>query len=144
MANFVYNIAKGAVAEKIRDGANIQLLVLRTAGIESDATLIDKDTVADVLSGTTDEATNTGYSRKSISNASITLTVDDTNDRVDVDVADQVWSAVQAGDGWNDIVMCEDVGGADASRVPLTQHDFVVTPDGTDITALIANLFRAS
>lgn len=146
MADFVYNIAKGAVAEKIRDGANIVLLVLRTTNVESDATLRDKDTVSDVLSGATDEATNTNYARKSISNGSVTLTVDDTNDRVDVDIADQTWTAVASGDNWSDIVIAEDVGGADSSRVPLTQHDFAVTPDGSDITAQIATggFFRAS
>ena len=144
MANFVFNVAKGAVAEKIRKGANIQLLVLATDGIESDSVLIDKDTVADLLAGSTNEVTNAGYSRKSIPNSSITLLVDDANDRVDVDVADQTWTAVAAGDGWSDIVVCEDVGGSDSTRVPLTQHDFEVTPDGSDITAQITNLFRAS
>ncbi len=144
MADFVYNIAKGAVAEKIRDGANIQVLVLATAGIETDAVLKDLDTVSAVLAGTTNEVTNTNYARKSIANASITLTVDDTNDRVDVDIADQTWTAIAAGDGWNDVVICEDVGGADTSRVPLTQHDFVLTPDGSDITAQVAVFYRAS
>jgi len=146
VADFTYNIAKGSIAEKIRDGANIQVLALATAGIETDAVLIDKTTVSAVVAGTTNEVTNTGYARKSIANASVTLTVDNTNDRVDVDIADQTWTAVAAGDGWNDLVVCEDVGGADTSRVPLTQHDFVLTPDGSDITAQIATagFFRAS
>jgi hypothetical protein len=144
VANYVFNISKGAVAEKIRDGANIQVLVLATAGIESDATLIDVDTVTALVAGTTNEVTNGSYARKSIANASITLTVDDGNDRVDVDIADQTWAAVAAGDGWNDVVICEDVGGGDGTRVPLTQHDFVVTPDGSDITAQVAVFYRAS
>ena len=144
MADFVYNIAKGAFAEKIRDGANIQVLVLAASGIETDAVLKDKDTVADVLAGTTNEVTNSGYARKSIANASVTLTVDDTNDRVDLDIADQTWTAVAAGDGWSDVVICEDVGGADSSRVPGTQHDFAITPDGSDITAQVAVFYRAT
>ncbi len=143
-ANIVFNIAKGAVAEKIRDGANIQILALAAAGLEADSVLIDVDTVSALVAGTTNEVTNSGYARKSIANASITLLVDDTNDRVDVDVADQTWTAVLAGDAWAKLVVCEDVGGADTSRVPLTAHSFDITPDGTDITAQIANVFRAS
>jgi hypothetical protein len=143
MADQVLNIAKGAVAEKIRDGANIQIIAITDA--ETDAVLRDKDTVSDFVSGATNEATQSGYARKSISNASITLTVDDTNDRVDVDVADQTWTAVASGgSAWTDLLFAEDVGGADSSRVPLTMQDFVITPDGSDITATIANFFRAS
>lgn len=145
MANFVFNIAKGSIAEKIRDGANIQMLALATAGIEADDVLNNADTVTALVSGTTNEVTNSGYTRKSISNGSITLTVDDTANDVEVDIADQTFSAIVAGDGWNDIVICEDVGGADTSRVPLTQHDFVVTPDGSDIVVQIpANGFWGS
>lgn len=142
----MFNIALGAIAEKIRDGANIQLIAIAASGVESDATLRDKTTVSGVFAGTTDEATNSGYARKSISNASVTLTVDHTNDRVDVDIADQTWTGVAASPGaWSDLMICEDVGGADSSRVPLTWHDFAVTPDGSDITAQIAadGFFRA-
>ena len=37
-------------------------------------------------------------------------------------------------------------GAADANIVPLTMHDFVVTPDGSDMTAQIntAGFYRAS
>lgn len=144
MADQVFNVMKGAFAEKIRDGANIQILALATAGIEADTVLRDVDTVTALVAGTTNEVTNAGYARKSIANASVTLTVDDTLDRVTLDVADQTWTAVAAGDGWNDLVVCEDVGGADVSRIPGTMHDFVITPDGSDITAQIADFYRAA
>lgn len=146
MGDFVFNIAKGAVAEKVRDGANLAIMILATSGIETDAALKDLTTVTALVAGTTNEVTNSGYSRKTISNASVTLTVDNTNDRVDVDIPDQTFSAIVAGDGWNDAVVYEDTGGADGSRVPLTQHDFVVTPDGTDITLQVASagFYRAS
>lgn len=137
MANFIFNIAKGSIAEKIRDGANIQMLVLATSGIEADDTLNNAATVTALVSGTTNEVTNSGYSRKSISNGSITLTVDNTANSVLVDIADQTFSAIVAGDGWNDVVICEDAGGGDGTRIPLTQHDFVVTPDGSDIVVQI-------
>lgn len=147
MADFVFNVALGAIAEKIRDGANIQVILVAASGVQSDATLKDLTTVTAVFAGATDEATNTGATRKSISNASVTLTVDNTNDRVDVDIADPTWTAVATSPGAiSDILTCEDVGGADSSRVPLTWHDFSVTPDGSDITAQIATagFFRAS
>ena len=156
MANQMFNRGLGRMTEfservEANDPANSALIimVLATAGIESDATLKDKDTFADVFSGTTNEVTNTNYARKTIANGAITITYDDTNDRVDVDIADQTWTGVAAGDGWNDIVIGYDsdtTAGTDANIIPVTQHDFVVTPDGSDITAQIATagFFRAS
>jgi len=69
------------------------------------------------------------------------------NDRYDVDLPDQTWNAVAAGDGWSKLLVCYDAdtaAGTDANIIPLTAHDFVVVPDGTNITATIANFFRAS
>ncbi len=158
MADFVFNIAKGKVAEyaarvNANDPTNAALVVvaLQASGLESDATLIDKDTLADVVSGTTNEATNTGYARKVLDQAGgITVTPDDTNDRLDVDIPDQTWTAVQTtGGAWSKLIVCYDsdtTGGTDANIIPLTSHDFAVTPDGSDITAQIAaaGFFRAS
>jgi hypothetical protein len=157
VGNFVYNIALGRVAElyqrvDLSDPTNAVLVIaiLATAGIESDATLKDKDDLAAVVAGATNEVTNTGYARKVLSDADIVaFAPDDTNDRVDLDIPDQTWTAVAAGDGWNDFLVCYDsdsTAGADSAIVPLTQHDFVVTPDGSDITAQIAaaGFFRAS
>lgn len=157
MADFVYNIAKGRVAElynrvDTNDPANSALiiLILATSGVESDATLKDLDTVTALVAGTTNEVTNSGYARKVLTDADIVaFAPDDTNDRVDLDIPDQTWTAVAAGDGWNDLVVAYDndtTGGTDANIVPCTQHDFVVTPDGSDITAQIAaaGFYRAS
>jgi len=158
MPNIVFNIAKGRVAEfgsrvNANDPANsvFVILILATAGIEADATLIDVDTVTALVAGTTNEVTNSGYARKVLDNATggITVTVDDTNDRTDVDIPDQTWTAVVAGDGWNDFVTAYDsdsAAGTDANIIPMTLHDFVVTPDGSDITAQIAvgGFYRAS
>lgn len=147
MANFVFNISKGRVAElynrvKSNDPANSALIidVLATAGVEADATLIDKDTFADLVSGTTNFVTQSSI-RKTLTDADIVaFAPDDTGDRVRCDIPDQTWSAVAAGDGWNDLVIGYDndtTGGNDANIVPMTLHDFVVTPDGSDITAQI-------
>src|SRR3970040_2176796 len=149
MANQLFNRGLGRGTEWAeRVNANdpaaseIVLMVLATSGIESDAVLKDKDTFADVVSGTTNEVTNSGYTKKVLDEtSSITITYDDTGDKVDVDFPDQTWTAVGAGDGWNDIVIGYDsdtTTGTDANILPHTQHDFVVTPDGSDITAQVA------
>ena len=157
MADQVFNIALGRVAElynrvDTNDPANAVLViaVLATSGIETDAVLKDKDDLAAVVAGTTNEVTNTNYARKVLTDSDIVaFAADDTNDRVDLDFPDQTWSAVASGDGWNDALVCYDsdsTGGTDANIVPLTMHDFVVTPDGNDITLQVnaAGFYRAS
>lgn len=158
MASFVFNIAKGRIGEyanrvESNDPANSAFIVvlLASSGLETAAVLKDKDDLAAVVSGTTNEATNTGYSRKTLANGTLTITTDDTNDRVDIDFADQTWTAV-ANDGTGAIgalVVCYDsdtTAGTDSNIVPLTYHDFAVTPDGSDITAQLpaGGFFRAS
>lgn len=159
MADFVFNQGLGKTAE-LADRVNnndptnavLVVLLLASSGIEADATLKDKDDIADLVSGTTDEATNTGYSREVMDQtAGITVTIDDTNDRTDVDFPDITWTGV-ANDGTgaiSDLVVAYDsdsTGGTDANIVPLTLHDFAVTPDGSDITAQLATdgFYRAS
>jgi hypothetical protein len=153
MANFVFNIAKsriGTYHENARTGTNgeaLVIVVLRAAGLESDAVLIDKDTLADVLSGSTDEATNTGYSRIVLSGASVpALVVDDANDRVALDLSDITWSSVQAGDTWAKLLICyrPSTSATDAQIIPLSAHDFGRTPDGADIVAVVTDYVRES
>jgi hypothetical protein len=149
MADFVFNAAKGAVAEKIRDGASsIGILLLKTA--QADATLKDHDDVAAMLAaggGTANvECDFTSYARKT--GITGTVTVDDANDRVDVSIPDQTWSP--AGGATNNttaklIVYYQD-SASDAGRVPLTAHDFVVTTDGSNLSTQFAasGFYRAS
>lgn len=146
MANIVLNIAKGAAAEKVRDGADLIVVLLKAA--EADGTLADYDDLAALLAaaGNT-EADFTNYGRKTIANAGVTLTVDDVNDRVELDIADQVWAS--AGGATNNtlakLLVCMD-GASDAARVPLTAHDFVAITDGSELTAQIdaAGFYRAA
>lgn len=146
MADFVFNIAKGSVAEMFRDAAANGLMLLLKAA-ESDPALKDHDDLAALLgaAGNT-EADFTNYVRKT--GLTGTITVDDTNDRVDVDIPDQTWSA--AGGASNntltDLIVAYENAAADASRVPLTNHDFAVTTTGGDITAQVnaSGFYRAS
>lgn len=156
MADFVFNIAKGRVAELFErvaqnDPTNAALVVVAIDTSATDATLKDYDTLAAVLGdANTAEVTNTNYARKVLTDSDLSaISPDDTNDRMDLDFADQTWSAVAAGDGWTDLLICYDgdtTGGTDANIIPLTCHDFSVTPDGSDITAQLnaAGFFRAS
>lgn len=142
MADGVFNIAKGAAAEKFRDSAANGLILLLTTG-ETETALVDYDTVAALLAGTPVEASDASYARKTGLTGSIT--VDDTNDRVDVDIPDQTWSAL-AGAAIVKAIVAYEEAAADANRIPLTHHDFAVTPDSSDVTLQVnaAGFFRAS
>ena len=116
-------------------------MVLATSGLESDAVLKDKDTFADIVSGTTNEVTNANYARKVLTDSDLAaFATDDTNNRTDLDIADQSWTSVAAGDGWSRLVMGYDsdtTGGTDSGIIPMFMWDFVVVPDGTTIEARI-------
>jgi hypothetical protein len=158
VANIVLNIALGRMSEwyfrvDTNDPANCALVivVLATAGVETDAVIRDKDTLDAVIGAgaATNEVTNGGYARKVLTDTDIVaFAPDDTNDRVDLDIPDQTWTSVLAGDGWNDILICFDndtTAGNDTNIVPGTLHDFVLVPDGSNVTAQISStgFFRA-
>lgn len=130
MADFVFNIAKGAFVEKFRDGAaNGGILLLIAA--DTDDAMRDTDTLTALLATGANEATDGSYARKT--GLTGTITVDDTNNRVDVDLPDQTFTAL-AGAAILDAVVFYEEAAADATRIPLTLHDFAVTPDGSDVT----------
>ena len=125
------------------------MLVLGSSGLETDAVLRTKDTVTDLVSGATDEVTNTGYARKTLTDADLSaLSVDDVNHRVNIDMPDQTFNTVAAGSNWGKVVIAYDpdtTSGTDANLVPLTAHDATFTPNGTNITVTInsSGFFRA-
>lgn len=149
MADGAFNIAKGAAAEKFRDNASNGIVALMSAN-NAESGLIDHDDLSALFgtSGNT-EAAFTNYGRKTGLTGSIT--VDDSNDRVDIDFPDQTWSS--AGNGTNETLTKlltafeEPVSTpTDSDRIPLTHHDFSVTTDGSDLTAQFnsAGFFRSS
>ena len=147
MAATVFNIAKGKVAYYAGLPATNDAIIaipIETSGLESDATLQDYDTVSALLAAANNEQSTMG--RKTA--ASVTVTVDDTNNRVDVDCADITWTAA-TGNACSRLLFCYDpdtTGGTDADLIPLCVDDFVVTPAGGDITYQVASagFFRAS
>lgn len=156
MADLIFNRAKGRITEwavriNANDPANSVLVIEAINTTATDATLRDLDDFAAIeADALTAEVTNGGYARKVLSDASgITITFDDTNDRVDTDIPDQTWVAVAAGTAWTDLVIGYDsdsTAGTDAAILPGGLFDFVVTPDGSDITAQIAaaGIWRAA
>ncbi|MEV0149100.1 MULTISPECIES: hypothetical protein [unclassified Nonomuraea] len=147
MADVVMNIALGKVKyywELPAAADAIVVVPLEATGLEADATLRDYDDLAALLAGPTNEQTTMG--RKTITSG-ITITVDDTNNRLDIDCPDQVWTGA-AGNPIGALLFCYDGdtgAGTDSAIVPLHKHDFSITPDGSDVTAQIAasGIFRA-
>lgn len=127
----------------------IIVVLLKSAGLEADATIRDYDALDALLAAANDEADFTNYVRKTA--ASVTVTVDDTNNWVDVDMADITWTS--AGGGTNNTIGAllttydnDTTAGTDANIVPATKHDFSVTTDGSDLTAQVAaaGFYRAA
>jgi hypothetical protein len=145
VATIVFNTALGRVAYLASlPAANDGLIAvpIETTGIVSDATMRDYHDLQTLLAGASNEQTTMG--RKTLSGA--TVTVDDTNDRVALDSADIVWTGA-TGNPISAIVICyvpDNTAPNDATTIPLTKHDFAVTPDSSDVAATITDFFRAN
>lgn len=156
MADIVFNRAKGRGtewAERINanDPTNSALIWSLWNITQSDAVQRDLDDFAAIeASGSNAEltsGTNANYVRKTLADGALTITYDDTNDRTEVDCADQTWTALGAGTAITDAITGYDsdtTAGTDSGIIPWTQHDFAVTPDGSDVTAQVAVFYRAS
>lgn len=153
MANIVFNIAKGRVIEyynrvKSNDPTNSALILvpIETSGLESDATLIDKDDLAAVLSGTTNEQSTMGRKTLTDSDLASLPAPTDASDYYEVSLPTVTWTAA-TGNAISKILVCYDsdtTGGTDSGIIPLTMFDFVVTPGGSDIQMTGGAFFRAS
>jgi hypothetical protein len=139
MADIVFNIAKGKIAYYGGLPAAADALIavpIQTAGIVSDAIMRDYADLGTLLAGASDEQTTLG--RKTLTG--VTVTVDNTGDKVVVDADDVTWAAA-AGNAISAVVICydNDTGaGTDANIVPMVKLDCAVTPDGTDFTMQFA------
>lgn len=150
MADGVFNIAKGKVAYYAGlPAANDALIVvlLKSTGLQADDTLNNHDDLAALLAAGNVECDFTNYARKTASN--VTVTVDDTNNRVDVDFDDLAYAS--AGGTTNNtigkLLVCYDndtTSGTDANIVPLTYHDISFTTTGSTLPITVSNFFRAS
>jgi hypothetical protein len=133
---FQFNISLGREVEfynrvDSNDPANSALImmILAASGIESVETLRDKDSFAAIVSGTTNEVTNAGYARKTLTDASLSAySVDDTTDSVTLAIAAQTFATISAGDTWAFAVLGYDpdtTGGTDSDIIPITAHELI-------------------
>ncbi|MFM9675774.1 hypothetical protein [Streptomyces brasiliscabiei] len=138
MADVVANIAKGRILTYAGLPAANDALVaipLEATGLPSDDTLQDYDTMAALLAGAATEQTSMG--RQTLTG--VVISVDDTENTAGFDANDILWTAA-TGNPVGKLAICYDpdtTGGTDADLVPLTLHDFEVTPDGSDIVARV-------
>lgn len=142
MANQVMNIARGRIGYYMADAlglsaANSRLTVVVLEAASADDTLNNYDDLGTLLVTET-EATATGYSRDETDDTGVTITIDDTaNDAQAEKDADITWTSV-SGNAFVKLLCCYDAdnaAGTDSDIVPMTHHDFSVTPNGGDITA---------
>jgi hypothetical protein len=148
--DIVFNVAKGKVRHYVEQAAAgigaLVIVPLEEAGLVSDAVMRDYDDVAAIIAGASNEQTTIG--RKTITGGTITTTVDDTNDRVDSDFPDPVWTN-PTGNRLGALVVAYDANtgaGTDADLLPLTKHDFSVLPEGASLTGQVSasGFYRAS
>lgn len=147
MGDQAYNVGKGRVTELVNrvngnDPTNSVFQWSLWNLTQTDAVNRDLDDLAAIeASGTNAEltsGTNANYARKTLNDASgVTRTVDDANDWVDISCAAQTWTALGAGTAINHAIFSYDpdsTAGTDSTNVPLSQHAFAITPDGSDVT----------
>jgi hypothetical protein len=150
MANIVFNVAKGRVREyydRVDNNdpgtARLVLIPIETSGLETDANLIDSDSVAEVLDGATNEQTTMG--RKYLTDTELSASAqDDGNDRLQLSLPTVTWTAA-SGNAISKIVVAYDPNSsADSAIIPLTMFDATATPDGNDLQLTGGVFFQAS
>ncbi|QQM45227.1 hypothetical protein [Streptomyces liliifuscus] len=146
MADITFNIALGKVASlaALTGGANDALIMvpLEATGLVADSVMRDYDTLSDLLAGASNEQATIG--RKTLTG--VTVNVNDTDNRIDLDADAVTWTA-PTGNPVGALVICYDpdtTSGTDADLIPLTKHGITWTPDGNNFTLNIADFFRAN
>jgi hypothetical protein len=124
--------------------AGFILVPIETTGLEADSVLIDKDDLAAVLSGTTNEQATMG--RKTLTDVELAAlpAPNDGTDKFEVSLPAVTWTAA-TGNAISKMLVCyaPDTGGADSTLRPATMFDAVATPDGNDLTLATGIFFRA-
>lgn len=140
MGALIPNMTKGSFAWLATlPAANDAIVAVAFTGTETDAALRDVDHLTAAIATALNEATFTGYSRQTLTG--ITRTIDDTNDRVDVDSVDPAWSPTTS-EVLSRIGYFYDpdtTAGTDADLLPIFFDDFAVTtPTSGTVTYLNA------
>lgn len=149
MASIQFNISKGREVEFYQrvdnndpTNAALIMLVLEAGSANGLNGLIDFDTVSAITAGGYTEVGNTGYSRKTLTDADLSAwSPDDTNNRVLLTLPLQTFTTISAGDTWDIVVVAYDsdtTGGTDANLVPITagelrENGTALVPSGGNI-----------
>lgn len=147
MANYLFNIAKGRAGEfayrvKNADPSASRLFLIAISTDVAQATAVDVDDFGAFVTAGGVEATNGSYTKKTIAAADvIAVGPQDASDTYTFDINDMTWTAVAAGVSWVALILgySSVTSPTNAQIVPISHHDFAVTPDGSDITAQIAS-----
>ena len=153
MADFTFNVSKGrgiqmALNVENNDPTAAVLRVYAIVSTDTDAAIKVVDTMAALFALTnTLEATNTNYASLTDDGTDLTFDLDDTTHFYDAILADQTFTTILAGDNWTHLIVAYDADGTGtaATTIPMSSHDFVVTPNGGNIVAdfPITGFFRA-
>lgn len=152
-SDLIFNDEKGRIRTRselpLANDALI-LVLLKSTGLEADDTLNNYDDLLALLAAANDEGDFTNYARKVI-NSGISVVVDDTNNRTDIDFADQTY--VNAGGATNNTLgkalLCYDpdtTGGTDSEIKPMAAYNITATTDGNNLEVRVnaAGAMRAA
>lgn len=142
MTSFVFNTVKGSVGsylDLVPANSALVVIPIESAGLETKSVLEDKTSLSDVLSGSTNEQTSLG---RKVSTA-VTTGVDNSLNRYSASIDEQTWVS-GTGNPIGGIMVCYDpdtTTSTDADLIPITFHDWPITPSGSDITIYLANFY---
>lgn len=150
MADFVYNTGSGELLDGDIDfltDALIKAMLVATGYVEDrDDDFVDEaganDPIDEEISGGSGYTGGFGGSgRKAL--ASKAITVNKGSDRVELDCADIVWSAIDTTTEPASLCIIRELTNDTLTHL-LTHHDFVAVTNGGDLTAQIADFARLS
>lgn len=151
METFVFNVAKGRVAEFVHrvdsnDPANSALIVVPLSVGGTQAQGQDFNNLASLLADAAwDEMTTGGWVRKTLTDAQISdITVDTANNVVYAALPDIVYTTPTG--AIVGVVICYDsdtTSGTDTNIIPMTAHAIAFTGAGSNVTLHASNFYEA-
>lgn len=153
MANYVFNVAKGRVAEFFNrvdgnDPANSAIILVPLSASGTEAAGQDFDDLAAVIADANFTEAGASWGRKTLTDTELAaIAADDTNNRMPAALPQVTWTAPTSGQNTTGVLVCYDSDttvGTDANIIPLVHCDMVVTADGNDVILNAGDCFRAS
>lgn len=145
MAEFWYNTSKARLIKGSTGAIDIYADTIVIIALEVDSEEADDEFVSEVLVGAT-EVTSTGYTSGfegagRLTLASLVITVDEANDRAEIDCDDITWSSISqdSSEQWVAFLIAKELTSDAASPViaHLEPSGVPLTPNGSDIKITI-------